>query len=185
MKAEEVEKWLTPDETPILRETERGVTTHPSTVVEYLLTKLAEARAEIERLKAGHVQGGDREFLGRIVRSAWVAWAKEQPVPKQSWLLPWAELSESQKEADRRIGEAVANICVTPELLRVETDNDRLKAERQAVREFVRAADDLRSWPHHSGSVQRNRRYDHVREALPPELRGENEQGQGNGPDGT
>lgn len=47
----------------------------------------------------------DREFLGRIVRMEWVAWAKEQPSPKSSWLLPWEELTESEREVDRRIGE--------------------------------------------------------------------------------
>lgn len=50
----------------------------------------------------------DRETLGRVVRDAWVEWAKEQPNPKPSWLVPWSELNETDKEADRRIGEAVA-----------------------------------------------------------------------------
>jgi len=58
-------------------------------------------------------------MLGRIVREAWVAWASEQPEPKPSWLVPWDELSESDKEADRRIGEAVA--------LSVRRDFDSLK----------------------------------------------------------
>lgn len=48
-----------------------------------------------------------RDHLGRIVREAWIAWAKEQPDPKPSWLVPYDELSEADKEADRRIGEAV------------------------------------------------------------------------------
>ena len=50
----------------------------------------------------------DRDTLGQIVRSAWVSWASEQPDPKPSWLVPWDELSEPDKEADRRIGETVA-----------------------------------------------------------------------------
>jgi hypothetical protein len=49
-----------------------------------------------------------RDFLGQIVREAWVKWAKQQHNPKPSWLSPYAELSESDKEADRQIGEAVA-----------------------------------------------------------------------------
>jgi hypothetical protein len=49
-----------------------------------------------------------RDALGRIVREAWVAWAREHPTPKPSWLAPYDDLNEADKEADRRIGEAVA-----------------------------------------------------------------------------
>lgn len=51
----------------------------------------------------------DRETLGRIAREAWVKWARCQPNPKPSWLVPWEELAESDKEADRQIGEAIFN----------------------------------------------------------------------------
>lgn len=47
----------------------------------------------------------DREHLGQEVRAEWVAWAKEQPGPKASWLVPWEGLGEPDKEVDRRIGE--------------------------------------------------------------------------------
>lgn len=50
----------------------------------------------------------DRDTLGRFVREAWVRWAKTQPAPKTSWLVDYDELSEPDKEADRQIGEAVA-----------------------------------------------------------------------------
>lgn len=50
----------------------------------------------------------ERERLGQVVRRAWVKWARRQPSPKPSWLLPWEELSEADREADRCIGEAVA-----------------------------------------------------------------------------
>jgi hypothetical protein len=50
----------------------------------------------------------DRDTLGRFVREAWVRWAETQPEPKSSWLVPYDELSEPDKEADRQIGEAVA-----------------------------------------------------------------------------
>jgi hypothetical protein len=43
--------------------------------------------------------------LGREVRAAWVKWAEQQPNPKPSWLVPYEELSEADKEADRCIGE--------------------------------------------------------------------------------
>lgn len=48
----------------------------------------------------------ERELLGRLVRREWVKWAKEQPNAKSSWLLSWTELSESEREVDRRIGYA-------------------------------------------------------------------------------
>jgi hypothetical protein len=49
----------------------------------------------------------ERERLGRLVRAAWVEWANEQPDPPPSWVTPWDQLSESGKEADRRVGEVV------------------------------------------------------------------------------
>jgi hypothetical protein len=50
----------------------------------------------------------DRDQLGRFVREAWVRWALTQPDPKPSWLVPYDELSEPDKEADRQIGETIA-----------------------------------------------------------------------------
>jgi hypothetical protein len=49
-----------------------------------------------------------REALGRLVRDTWCAWASEQDDPKPSWLLSWEEIDDGQREADMRIGEAVA-----------------------------------------------------------------------------
>lgn len=46
-----------------------------------------------------------RETLGQIVRDVWRDWAMEQPNRKPSWLVPWAEMSEPDKEVGRRIGE--------------------------------------------------------------------------------
>jgi hypothetical protein len=42
--------------------------------------------------------------LGTLVREAWVAWAKAQPDPKPSWLVPYHELPEPDRQADRHIG---------------------------------------------------------------------------------
>jgi hypothetical protein len=50
----------------------------------------------------------DRDQLGRFVREAWMRWAQTQPNPKPSWLVPYDDLAEPDKEADRQIGEAVA-----------------------------------------------------------------------------
>lgn len=49
-----------------------------------------------------------REELGKAVRSAWVAYCQETGDTKPSHLAPWEELSEWDKEADRRIGTAIA-----------------------------------------------------------------------------
>ena len=46
-----------------------------------------------------------RDDLGRIVREVWIKWAKEQPSPKPSWLVPYDQLNEPDREVDRRIGE--------------------------------------------------------------------------------
>jgi hypothetical protein len=48
-----------------------------------------------------------RDSLGRRVREVWIAWAREQPNPKASWLKPWEALSEADREVDRRIGEVL------------------------------------------------------------------------------
>lgn len=47
------------------------------------------------------------EALGRLVRETWVAWAKEQPDPKPSWLIEWPDLDAAQREVDIRIGRAL------------------------------------------------------------------------------
>ncbi len=49
----------------------------------------------------------DRETGGRMVREAWVRWAQTQPNPKPSWLVPYDELNEADKEADHQIAEAI------------------------------------------------------------------------------
>lgn len=55
----------------------------------------------------------NRDELGRVVRNAWTEWAKTQPGPvKPSWLVPYDELSEADKEADRLIGIAVVRAVV-------------------------------------------------------------------------
>ena len=48
-----------------------------------------------------------RELLGRLVRQVWLEWAREQPDAKPSWLLPWEELDDGQREVDMRIGEVL------------------------------------------------------------------------------
>jgi len=42
--------------------------------------------------------------LGRVVRETWIEWARRQPDCKPSWLVPWDELDDAQREVDRLIG---------------------------------------------------------------------------------
>ena len=49
--------------------------------------------------------GVTREELGRRVRARWIEWARIQPHPKRSWLVPYDQLSVHDQEADNQIGE--------------------------------------------------------------------------------
>lgn len=62
-----------------------------------------------------------RDQLGRFVRDAWISWAKEQPNPKPSWLVPYDDLAEADKEADRIIGERVARWALIGDAARAAT----------------------------------------------------------------
>ena len=62
--------------------------------------------AELDRFSV--VLETDRETIGRIVRDAWIQWAKDiAKDPKPGWVAPWEEMSEEDREADMCIGEAV------------------------------------------------------------------------------
>jgi hypothetical protein len=87
---------------------------------------------------AGIETGLNPDFWGRIVRALWVDWALGQPDPKPSWLLPWDELDDGQREADGRIGVAVAAAA---------RDDERQRLRRDPVAEHARqllASHDLR-----------------------------------------
>ncbi len=49
----------------------------------------------------------NREDGGKLVRLAWIRWAMKQPHPKPSWFVPWENLSEEDKEADRYIWDEI------------------------------------------------------------------------------
>lgn len=51
-----------------------------------------------------------REQLGRLVRLEWIRWAQEQPDPKPTWLMPWEDLREPDREVDRLIGERLVEV---------------------------------------------------------------------------
>jgi hypothetical protein len=109
----------------------------------------------------------EREALGRLVREVWIEWAREQPNPKPSWLVPWDELSERDREVDRRIGERLAATTLDQEemIASLRARLGRLRAERDRFaednRRFHTDAPDETHW---SGLVQAN-----------SELRAENE----------
>jgi hypothetical protein len=50
-----------------------------------------------------------RTQLGRMVRDVWIRWSLDQPDVEDhpSWLVPWDELSERDREVDMRIGESI------------------------------------------------------------------------------
>lgn len=50
----------------------------------------------------------DRDVLGRMTREAWVRWAESHQQPSASWLVPYENLDETEKEANRQMGENVA-----------------------------------------------------------------------------
>lgn len=54
-----------------------------------------------------------REELGHRIREVWVRWAREQADPKASWLLPWEDLDDGQREVDMRMGEALFGLGMT------------------------------------------------------------------------
>jgi hypothetical protein len=74
----------------------------------------------------------NREDGGKLVRGAWIKWARTQPDPKHSWLIPWEKLSEEEKEAECQVWETI----VTPYL-------DVIRGVREGVSNFYEAIDML------------------------------------------
>lgn len=79
-----------------------------------------------------------RDDLGRVVREAWVAWAKTDPrsVYKPHWLLGYDALDGADREADRCIGEAVergASVVIAA------LHNELIKASDAVIKEQKRA----------------------------------------------
>ena len=84
----------------------------------------------------------DRDVLGRVVRKAWVQWARTQPNAKPFWLVPYDSLTESDKEADRQIGEAVAHALEAADLSDYEKmlgkANERILKLEAALKESLK-----------------------------------------------
>jgi hypothetical protein len=101
---------------------------------------------------AAPVDSVTRDLLGQLVRHVWVEWAKEQPNPKASWLLPWEKLSDADREVDRRIGAVLFRLgldsAVAVCLQRAESEriyNDAGRGERYAT-PYRRAAEDIEAF---------------------------------------
>jgi hypothetical protein len=92
-----------------------------------------------------------RDTLGRVVREAWVGWAKTQASPKPSWLVPYDDLSVADKEADRQIGEHLARVLFYEATREIE----RLSARVAGLEEDAEAADAALSY-FKSGDVSRD-----------------------------
>jgi hypothetical protein len=76
----------------------------------------------------------EREGGGQLVRAAWIAWVQTQPDPKPSWLVPWEELSEPDKEADRVIWETIARPYI--KVIRDKQESiDRLRERLEEIEE--------------------------------------------------
>lgn len=90
----------------------------------------------------------DRDQLGRLVREAWVRWAKTQPNPKPDWLLPYDELSEPDKEADRHIGETLSRWTLIGDAARVA----QTSAHLEDLAQWAEAAVEL--FPVHGGKFK-------------------------------
>lgn len=81
--------------------------------------------SDMDQMDGGRPLPADRDSLGRLVREAWVRWALTQPEPKPSWLVPYDELAEPDKEADRQIGEAVARWTLILDAARFASPNSQ------------------------------------------------------------
>lgn len=90
----------------------------------------------------------DRDTLGRFVREAWVRWAETQPDPKPSWLVPYDQLSETDKEADRQIGEAVARWTLIGDAARYSKIKEHL--------DNIEATSDAISSPYRNSIIRKN-----------------------------
>jgi hypothetical protein len=83
---------------------------HPTEVCDKPLTEWPDRSWRCEDRHYNAPDSLRRESLGRLVREVWVVWAKDQDNPKPHHLMPWDELSDSDREVDRRIGETLAGI---------------------------------------------------------------------------
>lgn len=68
----------------------------------------------------------DRETLGREVRRVWIEFCREIGDDKPSHLASWEDMTEPEREVDRRIGEAIARMALTEEVERLRLIEERM-----------------------------------------------------------
>jgi hypothetical protein len=80
-----------------------------------------------------------RDNLGRRARDVWVRWASQQDNPKPSWLVSWEQLSESEREVDRQIGESLwmLGIDCAASVCRMEAEEERVYTSGEAGERFA------------------------------------------------
>ena len=81
------------------------------------------------------------EVPGRLVRETWVRWAQRQPDTKPSWLVPWEDLGEDQREVDAEIELAVRK-AEREDILRLAEETGAMCYGCDAFRAFL---EDLRA----------------------------------------
>lgn len=79
----------------------------------------------------------NREDGGRLVREAWIAWAKKQSNPKASWLVPWDALDDASKEASQVIWDHIVGPYVKEYASLAVAHNRRLDELNRVQAEMV------------------------------------------------
>jgi hypothetical protein len=97
---------------------------------------LAYAREEEKAQREADLSLINIESLGQAVREEWIAYCKETGhTDKPHHLTPWEELSEWDKEADRRIAIAVSERLMSVTRAQRDTDQREANALRGALAE--------------------------------------------------
>lgn len=85
------------------------------------------------------IEQPSREQLGRRVRQVWEQWARQQPSPKPSWLVPWEQLTEPEREVDRIIGVEIWGDCVVAHASAIDELQRKVKRLEEEKDELQRS----------------------------------------------
>src|ERR1700730_16063496 len=109
----------------------------------------------MDQMNGGRPLPFERDELGRLVREAWVRWALTQPNPKQTWLVPYNELEECDKEADRHIGESIARWTLVFDACAMSSTGSQAPAQAVAAPSQEEATAAVKREMLHEGMSQR------------------------------
>jgi hypothetical protein len=84
-----------------------------------------------------------REELGKIVRKVWVKYCKEIGDNKPNHIASWEEISEIDKEADRRIGETLIKLFSKKVIKRLYNIVDRIVEEEDNIGDLTEYIEEL------------------------------------------